>query len=95
MTINSDYVIYIENTIIGNYLYLEINNKKVFSTWAVKDNFNGLSRESSINEPISGFYKAENMVDLYIYDSKHKETIIKNVKIIKKANEEEEVTLDV
>lgn len=88
---SNNFVIYIENATIGCKLTLEVNRKKTFTSWAVKDFFNGLTRESDIKEPINGFFKAGGIVDLYVYDSKHKENIIKNVKII----ERNEVVLDV
>jgi len=86
------YKIFIEPSIIGCKLTLSVSKSRTACPgWAVHDSFNGKSHVVPLSEPIFGFYEAGATVDLYIYDSKNKETIIKNVTLL----EREEVTLDV
>ena len=85
------YKIFIEPSIIGCKLSINVSKSKSYSSWAVCDSFNGKSHVVPITEDIFGFYEAGSTVDLYIYDSKNKETIIKNVSLL----EREEVTLNV
>jgi hypothetical protein len=87
MTTNESFVIYVEPTIVGCKLSLSVLENKTYSSWAVKDAFNGLTREVSIDESIEGFFTANSMVDLYIFDNNHKNSIIKNVKILEKNDE--------
>lgn len=83
--------IYIEPSIIGCKLSLDVSKSKTVSNWAVEDAFNGKSHVVPITESIYGFYEKDGIVDLYLYDTKNKETIIKNVTLL----EREEVTLNV
>jgi hypothetical protein len=89
--LNDKFVISIEPSIVGCKLSLTILENKTYSSWAVKDAFNGLTREVPVGSQVEGFFKENSVVDLYIFDNTHQCNIIKNIKIIKKT----EVTLDV
>lgn len=91
MASNKSFNIYIEPSMIGCKLSLNISKSKTYVSWSVEDSFNGLSNQVSVNEDIYGFYELGSIVDLYLYDNKGKETVIKNVTLLQK----KEVSLDV
>jgi len=91
-----NYIIYIENSVMGTKLSLDKNNVigKKYNRWAVEDDFNGLSlptllydkdKDGRIGDYIYGFYKAGNTVTLRFYNKNGKEeTPINNVTILKR-----------
>lgn len=89
--INENFLIYVENSLVGCKLSLKVLENKTYSSWAVKDAFNGLTREVNIDKTVDGFFRVNSIVDLYVFDNNHKCSVIKNVKI----SEKNEVSLDV
>jgi len=91
-----NYIIYIENFVMGTRLSLDKNNVigKKYNRWAVEDDFNGLSlptllysedKDGRLGDYIYGFYKPGSTVTLKFYSKNGKEEkSINNVVILEK-----------
>lgn len=76
------YEIFINSSKVGNCISLKVNDYTLtFREWAVRDDFNGLTRFVPIDKPIYGFFGKDTYVELHLVDESNETHIINNVQM--------------
>ena len=86
-TISVDnFEVYVEPATVGNKIKLKVN--KLITSYterAIEDNFNGLTRFVSAEEPIYGFFMPNTHLILHLKNDKGNPTVVRNVRITKRS----------